>query len=120
MSYGYMIASMTPIPELQKHRRFKFSMTQFSNLYIYSRLEETNSLTIRKSKISIITKTGEDFFSVIRGSFFLMDFLLLKNQSEAEVAKIFISDKKSPNFDLLMIKSGATILINHPYKAYHE
>jgi len=84
----HLVASKSPIPELQKHRRFKFSLIESSgDFYAYSRLEESNELTIRQHEKSFFTSAGREFFASIPKPFFLVDFLLTKKQSEADIVK---------------------------------
>ncbi len=121
MSYGYLVASTSPIPELQKHRRFKFSLIESSgDFYAYSRLEESNELTTRQHEKSIFTSAGREFFASIRKSFFLVDFLLTKNQSEADVVKAVKSNLNSHSFKNIRIISGKELSLNCPYEVSHD
>jgi hypothetical protein len=74
MSYGYLIGSKNPIPELQKSRRFKFTVIgQSENLFLYSRPEESNELTQRLGDMSSLTPELElaaVFLSKMRGGAF--------------------------------------------------
>lgn len=121
MSYGYMVVSRTPIAEIQKHRRFKFLLIESSDdFFAYSRLEESNELTVRQGANSIFTPTGKEFFSGIPKPFFLVDYLLTKKQSEAEIVNLVKSKLKSGNFEKIRITSEAQLALNCLYEVSHD
>ncbi len=121
MSYGYLVMSTSPISELQKHRRFKFSLIESSDIFFaYSRLEESNELTIRQGEKSLLTSAGRDFFSSIPKPFFLMDYLLTKKQSETEVINIAKLSLKSRSFRKIRIAANEALSLNCLYEVYHD
>lgn len=121
MSYGYLVASTSPIPDLEKHRRFKFSLIESSDdFYAYSRLEESNELTIRQDKKSLFTSAGKEFFSSIPKPFFLVDYLLTRKQSEAEIVKAVQSNLKARSFKKIRIISDKELSLNYLYEVSHD
>ena len=117
MSYGYLIASTSPIPELQKNRRFKFLLLDSSDgYYFYSRLEERNELTIRDSQKSVITDAGKSFITSMLPPFFFMDYLLTKKQNESDLIQIIKKDVKVNNFKTLRISNLKELDLNVLHK----
>jgi len=121
MSYGYLVVSRSPISEIQKHRRFRFSPIESSNdFFAYSRLEESNELTIRQGANSIFTPAGKEFFSSIPKPFFLSDYLLTKKQSEAEIVNLVKSKIKNRCFEKLRLTSEEKLSLNCLYEVSHD
>ncbi len=121
MSYGYLVVSTSPISELQKHRRFKFSLIEScDDFFAYSRLEESDELTIRQGEKSLLTSAGKDFFSSMPKPFFLMDYLLTKKQSEMEVIDIAKSNLKTFSFRRMRITAGEELYLNCLYEVRHD
>lgn len=121
MSYGYLVVSVSPISELQKHRIFKFSLIESSDeFFAYSRLEESNKLTIRQGEKSLLTSAGKDFFSSIPKPFFLMNYLLTKKQSEMEVINVVKSNLKIGSFRKIRIAADEELSLNCLYEVHHD
>lgn len=117
MSYGYLVASTNPIPELQKHRRYRFLLIDSSKgFYVYSRLEESHELTTRQGEKSVITAAGKVFFSSIPTPFFFMDYLLIKKQCEADVAQIAKKTVRIGSFKTIRITTVEEFSLNCLYE----
>ena len=116
MSYGYLIASSSSIPEIQKSRRFKFLLLDSSNgFYIYSRLEESNELTIRNGQKSLITDAGKHFIANVSSPFFFMDYLLTKKQNEFDLVEFAKNDIRMKNFKTLHLSNFKDLVLNNLY-----
>lgn len=116
MSYGYLIASSSSTLEIQKSRRFKFTLLDsFDGLYIYSRLEESNELTIRDDRKSLITNAGKSFISSIPSPFFFMDFLLTNRVGELDMIKASKKYIKAKNFTTISLSNLKELALNRLY-----
>lgn len=117
MSYGYLIGSKNPIPELPKSRRFKFTVIGPSeNLFLYSRLEESNELTHRLGDMSSLTPAGRAFFSALPMPVFFMDFMLANRQGELELAAVFLSKMRGGAFKVVSPATLDRLSLNTLYK----
>lgn len=117
MSYGYMIGSNKPIPELPRSRRFKFTVIDTSkNFFLYSRLEESSELTHRKEGISNLTAAGKQFFSALPMPYFLMDYLLENRQGELDIAAVFLQKMHGGAFKVVSPVTLDTLSLNTLYK----
>lgn len=116
MSYGYLVASSSSIPEIQKSRRFRFFLLDSSDgFYIYSRLEESNELTIRDGQKSLITDAGAFFIASIPVKIFFMDYLLVNKKNETDLIKAVKSDIKLKNFKTVHLPNFKEVVLNDLY-----
>ena len=121
MSYGYLVISTRPIPELQKNRRFSFALIESSDgFFAYTRLEERNELTIRHGEKTQFTPAGKDFFSALPKPFFFMDYLLMNKQGEKDLINTAKSILKTCRFSKIHIDAGKELSLNCLYEVCFE
>lgn len=117
MSYGYMIASKSSIPELLKNRTAKFVLIKSSNdFYVYSCLYESNELTVRMGEKSFFTDVGKTFFSSITKPYFFIDFLLQRRINEFDLTNIIILNVNTGSCKPIRISTDQELSLNCPYE----
>lgn len=116
MSYGYLVATPGPAAFLEKSRRYRFSRYSHAGLDCYLRLEEGDSLTLRRGGTSVLTVEGAALFGAVGPAFWFMDFLLGHREGDADVLKRMQAAIDGGRASPLKLAPGTVLEINRAYK----
>jgi len=88
--------------------------------FAYTRLEESNELTILRGEKSLVTLAGKNFFSALPKPFFFMDYLLINKQGEKDLIDTVKSILKTCRFSKIHIDAGKELSLNCLYEVCFE
>lgn len=116
MSYGYLVATPGPAAFLEKNRRHRFSRYSHAGIDCYLRLEEGDSLTLRRGSTSVLTAEGAALFGAVGPTFWFMDFLMGRREGDADVLKRMQAAIDGGNVRFIELAPGTALRINRVYK----
>ncbi len=121
MSYGSMIATPRPAPHLEKSRRCKFRQVHQSAQFVfYARTESQGALTERQAGRHVLGSEGYALLLDLASPFYFLDFLLLNQCGEVDVAKNMQRRIDQEQFLRLPLAQALVFELNQVYLLHGE
>ena len=90
------------------------------DFFAYSRLEESEELTTRQGTFYFFTPTGIKYFSQIPNPFFLIYYLLTRNQGEKDLVSLVRTKIKNQDFIRVRLQTEERLELNCLYEVSHD